>query len=161
MQTAFCTFKLNSESMSTLECSNNQHYDAFSGNSNAINDPRYVDQVERGALPPGRYYILDRQSGGRLGWLRDAIKDFSSKSDRSQWLALYRDDDEIDDYTSVSNIRRGHFRLHPVGIYGISEGCVTMASNIGFDELSAHIRSMPGDIIPGTSIRYYGILEVK
>lgn len=161
MQTAFCTFTLNSKSMSAVECSNNQRYEAFSGDASVANNPTYVNQPEIGALPQGKYYIIDRQSGGMLGWLRDPVKDFVSKSERSQWLALYRDDEQIDDYTSVSNIKRGHFRLHPVGAQGVSQGCITLTSAIGFEELRHYLRSMQGDIIPGTDIRYYGVMVVK
>lgn len=147
--------------MSTLECSNNRSYDAFSGLEHVVNDPKFVDQVEVGPLPTGNYYIISRQSGGRLGWLRDPVMDTWNRSKRSQWFALYRDDNEIDDYTSIQGIARGNFRLHPVGAEGLSEGCVTLTSATGFDELSKYLKSMPGSFIPGTDIRYYGILEVK
>lgn len=147
--------------MSTLECSNNQSYDAFSGVNDIVNNPGFVDRVDAGALPKGKYYIIDRQSGGRIGWLRDAVKDLASRTERNQWFSLYRDDDVIDDHTSVNNIQRGHFRLHPEGAMGISEGCVTLISAIGFDELKKYLKSMQGSIIPGTGIKYYGVLEVK
>lgn len=45
-----------------------------------------------------------------------------SGSDRSVWFALYRDDGNIDDWTFIDHVERGHFRLHPAGCMGISEG---------------------------------------
>lgn len=34
-----------------------------------------------------------------------------SGSDRSVWFALYRDDGNIDDWTFIDRVERGHFRL--------------------------------------------------
>ncbi|MFP3617622.1 DUF2778 domain-containing protein, partial [Paraburkholderia sp. SIMBA_050] len=66
-----------------------------------------------GPLPAGVYYIVDRQSGGRMGWLNDFRSDLLAGTHRADWFALYRNDGVIDDWTSLNGIRRGHFRLHP------------------------------------------------
>ncbi len=49
------------------------------------------------------------------------IYDLISDSNRSQWFALYAKD-TLSDFTLVKKIRRGNFRLHPIGRVGLSEG---------------------------------------
>jgi len=51
-----------------------------------------------------------------------------SGSDRSVWFGLFKDDGSIDDYTFIGEVERGHFRLHPAGYDGTSEGCITFPS---------------------------------
>lgn len=157
----YCTYVLNGEPLSRLVC-DGVAYDAFSGDvaGNYVNDKRYQAVPEKGPLPLGRYYILDRESGGRIGWLKQPLKDLIARTDRSEWLSLYRDDDVIDDQTSVNNIVRGAFRIHPVGPMGVSQGCVTLTSKLAFDSLRKYIHDRNGEVLPGTEIRHYGILEV-
>ncbi|PBQ11190.1 DUF2778 domain-containing protein [Pseudomonas syringae pv. syringae] len=157
---AYCTFELTGQPMSQLKCSNHESYEAFSGLTGFANDPAAVGDLKQGPLPPGRYYILDRESGGRMGWLREPVSDLFARTDRSHWFSLYRDDGSIDDETVVSNVTRGNFRLHPIGPLGLSEGCVTMTSQLGFDQLSIYLRNMDGDRIPGSEKKYYGVLDV-
>ncbi|MGN2434929.1 DUF2778 domain-containing protein [Pseudomonas syringae] len=157
---AHCTFELTGQPMSLLKCSNNESYEAFSGITGYTNNPAEVSNAKLGPLPPGRYYILNRESGGTLGWLRDPITDMVARTDRSDWFSLYRDDGEIDDRTIINNVVRQSFRLHPVGRSGFSEGCVTMTSGLGFEQLSVYLRNMEGDIIPGSGKKYFGILDV-
>ena len=111
-------------------------------------------------MPLGRYYILDRESGGMLGWIRQPVKDVFAGTDRSEWFSLYRDDGEVDDQTAINNIQRSAFRIHPVGPQGISQGCVTMTSKLAFDELRRSLRNLPGEILPSTGIKYFGVLDV-
>ncbi|WP_122253340.1 DUF2778 domain-containing protein [Pseudomonas savastanoi] len=157
---AYCTFELTGHATSQLKCSNNESYDAFSGRTGYANNPAEVSNSENGPLPPGRYFILDRESGGRFGWLRDPITDFYARTDRSSWFSLYRDDGLTDDETLIDDVTRGNFRLHPVGPLGLSEGCVTLMSKNGFDQLSVYLRNMDGDRLPGSGQKYYGILDV-
>ncbi|MGV8917176.1 MAG: tlde1 domain-containing protein [Pseudomonas sp.] len=82
-------------------------------------------------------------------------------NEKNHWFALYRDDDVIDDHTSINNIKRGHFRLHPIGSACISQGCITLISKIGFDELKAVLRQSSAQVITGTGILYYGVIEVR
>ncbi|GBH10777.1 DUF2778 domain-containing protein [Pseudomonas syringae] len=157
---AHCTFELTGQPISILKCINHENYDAFSGSSSFANNPAAVSSPDEGPLPPGRYYILDRESGGMLGWIRDPVKDFIARTDRSDWFSLYRDDGNIDDKTIIDNVVRKNFRLHPIGVAGLSEGCVTMPSRIAFEQLSSYLRNMDGGSIPGSGQKYYGILDV-
>ena len=62
-----CNMTLNSKTFTVLECRGAGSFPVFSGNDNLAD----VAMADIGPLPPGRYYIVDRQSGGRLGYLRD------------------------------------------------------------------------------------------
>jgi len=156
----YCTYVLNGEPLSRLVC-DGVSYDAFSGDAASyVNDVRYQDVPDLGPLPLGRYYILDRESGGLTGWLRDPIQDYFAGTDKSEWLSLYRDDDLVDDNTIINNTQRGAFRIHPIGPRGISQGCVTLFSPLAFVVLRQYIRNRRGETLPGKSIKYYGILDV-
>ncbi|WP_353939176.1 DUF2778 domain-containing protein [uncultured Agrobacterium sp.] len=158
---SFCTYKLNSEPLSLLNCPGLGAFEAFSGMPNDRNDPSKIAEKESGPLPPGRYYIVDRQSGGRLGWLYDILRSYGYGTDRSHWFALYRDDGKIDDETFVSAVRRGAFRLHPIGPMGRSECCITIGSPAAFERLSNFLRDKGATLpVPGTSMKAYGIVEV-
>ncbi len=145
------TFVLNSDTVSRLDCSCGLSFVAFSGVAKARNDPAKVDQENVGPIPPGRYFIVDRRSGGRLGWLRDW------GSGKSEWFALYRDDGVIDDETIINGVSRGDFRLHPGTI---SRGCVTLRSKKDFEKLRRLLLKTKTQKIPGTSITYYGTITV-
>jgi len=156
----YCTYVLNGEPLSRLVC-DGVSYDAFSGDASSyVNDVRYQDVPKRGPLPLGRYYILDRESGGTFGWIEQPLRDYFAKTNRSEWLSLYRDDGIVDDQTSINNIQRGAFRIHPVGPRGVSEGCVTLTSKLAFEHLRLYIRNRQGTVIPGRRIRHYGFLDV-
>jgi len=157
---AYCTYDLNGKPTSQLVC-DGVTYEAFSGNMAAyVNKARYQHVKDSGPLPLGKYYILDRETGGRLGWLREPVQDFLAATDRNEWFSLYRDDDVIDDQTTINNISRGAFRIHPVGPRGISQGCVTLTSQLAFDGLKRYLRNKAGAILHGKEIRYYGVLYV-
>ncbi|AMP40290.1 DUF2778 domain-containing protein [Ralstonia solanacearum] len=160
MPTASCTFTLNGQVTSTLTC-DGRTYAAFSGNKGHENKPGDTGIAGQGPLPTGRYYIVDRESGGRLGPLMDSIRSAVSSSNHAEWFALYRDDGVIDDWTFVNSVRRGNFRLHPIGPRGISEGCVTLVSKQQFATLRTYLKSRSGGVVPGTSTKHYGVLEVK
>lgn len=72
-----------------------------------------------GPIPPGKYWIVDRGSGGFLSSIKAHVQDQWNKIrsgaefGRDEWFALYRDD-------------WGLFRLHPGTV---SEGCITIAHN--------------------------------
>ncbi|MBT0961015.1 DUF2778 domain-containing protein [Denitromonas sp. IR12] len=108
-----------------------------------------------GPIPPGTYFILDRQSGGLLGAFRDLF------SDRKMWFALYANDGRIDDETYCDAVKRGQFRLHPKGPLGISEGCITVDSASGFQHLQALIRGSVPVPVPGTLLKAYGKVVVS
>lgn len=156
----YCTYVLNGEPLSRLVC-DGVSYDAFSGNASSyVNDVRYQNVPKLGPLPLGKYYILDRESGGYMGRIRQPVSDLIAETDRSEWLSLYRDDGIIDDQTSINNIQRSAFRIHPIGPKGISEGCITLFSPLAFESLRHYIRNRQGETLPGRKIKYYGIVEV-
>ncbi|WP_367949018.1 tlde1 domain-containing protein [Paraburkholderia sp. NMBU_R16] len=69
-----CTFLLNNQPLTSLSCSGVGTFAAFSGMPADRNNPAAEGNAESGPLPRGRYYILDRQSGGHLGWLYDFLR---------------------------------------------------------------------------------------
>ena len=155
-----CSFTLNKKASSILLAPGIGSFPAFSGSGKWRNDPDGVGVARIGPLPTGTYYIVDRQSGGKLGWLRDAIKDTWSGIDHSSWFALMRDDGRLDDETFVGKVRRGEFRLHPVGPMGISEGCITLNRLDDFTRLAAALRGGKKVAIPKGGGLAYGTVEV-
>lgn len=123
-----CAFVLNDKPMSTFTL-NGTGYDAFSGLNEKVNKRASVCEASEGAIPLGTYYIVDRQSGGRLGWIRDAI------SGKDEWFALYAKDEAVDDVAFCNKVRRGEFRLHPKVGMGISKGCITIDKVSDFDAI--------------------------
>nr|WP_307734724.1 DUF2778 domain-containing protein [Massilia oculi] len=117
--------------------------------------PRVACHVDAGPIPLGAYYILDRQSGGLLGPLRDLF------NDKSQWFALYAADGKVDDETFCNKVKRGSFRLHPKGRVGISQGCITLNKLADFNTLRAFLKGSSPLVVPGTSLKAYGRVTVK
>jgi len=150
---ADCSFVLNRQQHSQLMTVVGR-FAAFSGFGPHRNNPDSVAQANAGPLPTGTYHIVDRKSGGRLGAIRDWALD------RDEWFALYKDDGSIDDQTFVMGVRRGMFRLHPLGPRRMSSGCVVLAHEVEFDRLRAFLlKSAPA--YAGTSgMRSYGTLMV-
>ena len=108
-----------------------------------------------GPIPPGNYYVLDRQSGGLLGPLRNMF------NDRSDWFALYAIDEKIDDEALCENVKRGRFRLHPKGAMGISQGCITINDRADYQMLRAVLKRTSPVYVPGTKILAYGRVAVR
>ncbi len=99
-----CNFILNDQPMSnfSIEMSGRQvSFPAYSGFGPHVN--RRVDACLKGVgpIPTGAYYILNREAGGRLGWLRNLY------NDKSDWLSLYAIDNQIDDQTWCDAVERG------------------------------------------------------
>lgn len=149
-----CTFKLNNQPMSKLTCGSTS-FPAFSGTEAHRNKRISMCIPNKGPIPTGTYYIIDRQSGGLLGPLREL---FSSKD---QWLALYAIDKKIDDSTFCQKVKRGQFRIHPKGALGISEGCITFEKMSDFNFFKSIIKETKKCKIPGTEIEAYGKLTVQ
>lgn len=156
-----CTFLLNNQPMSTLICPGFGSMAAFSGKPSYVDNPAATAVQDAGPLPKGTYYIVSRQSGGRLGWLWDWLKDHGSHVHHDDWFSLYRNDNVIDDYAIVNGVRRGNFRLHPNGRFGVSEGCITLASTSQFYKLRDFLLAQETKVIPGTTVKYYGTVEVR
>ncbi len=104
---ASCTFVLNGRPISTLSCVGAGPVSAFNGMPNDRNQPEAIAKPKSGPLPQGLYYVVDRQSGGRLGWLYDFVHANLYETNRDRWFALYRADGTIDDWTTVNGVRRG------------------------------------------------------
>lgn len=149
-----CTFSLNGLPMSELKCGA-RSYPAFSGLGPFVNKRSHACLASFGPIPPGAYYIIDRQSGGILSAIRD------SYNHRGDWFSLYADDGKIDDKTFCAQVERGQFRLHPKGSAGISQGCIVIDSVSRFYELRAFLKSTAKQKIRGTEMMSYGRLIVK
>lgn len=158
---AQCIFTLNRQSVSALYCVGLGGMAAFSGKPGYVDSPDAEAVPDAGPIPKGTYYIIARQSGGRLGWLWDWVKDHASHVHHDNWFALYRNDRIVSDYMFINGVRRGNFRLHPNGRFGISEGCITLLSPTQFDRLRTWLLSQHTKIIPGTTIPYYGTVTVR
>ncbi|WGS52993.1 DUF2778 domain-containing protein [Paraburkholderia sp. D15] len=156
-----CSFRLNGQRMSVLLCPGLGGIAAFSGDGIYVDDPSATAKKDEGPLPAGTYFIVDRESGGRLGWLRDTIANTFTHTSRSGWFALYRNDGLIDDYTYINGVLRGEFRLHPAGRTNQSKGCITVHNRFQFEKLRTFLKSQPRAVIPGTNISYYGTVNVR
>lgn len=149
-----CSFELNGKPMSMVKVYARQ-FPAFSGLGAHANRRELACHAGVGPIPPGLYYIIDRQSGGMLGSLRDLF------SNKSNWFALYAADGKIDDETFCNKVKRGSFRLHPKGSLGISQGCITIDSRADFNNLRAHLKASSQITIPGSALMAYGQMTVK
>ncbi len=149
-----CTFELNGKPMSAFKIGASS-FPAFSGDGGHVN--RRVSACIRsyGPIPPGEYFILDRESGGRIGWLRDLF------SGRTDWFALYANDEKIDDETWCEEVKRGRFRLHPKGPRGVSNGCIVIDNGTNFLFIRSILRSQTPINIEGTDIQAWAKVIVK
>lgn len=116
-----CTFLLNSKESSHLYCSGFGSVKAFSGTERGRDNPYATALPDVGPLPVGTYYLVDRRSGGTLGWLHDWIDAHGyGTTDRTTWFTLWNPDGG--DTTMINGIKRGEFRLHPMGPLRLSHG---------------------------------------
>jgi hypothetical protein len=111
---AKCTYFLNDRQISMLTC-DGKAYAAFSGDKGHENKASDVGLKDLGPIPKGTYYIIDRQSGGRMGWLWDPVKDMYSRSKHAEWFALHPAQRPNDDWIIVDGVKRTSLRLHPIG----------------------------------------------
>jgi hypothetical protein len=147
--------------MSLLHCAGVGDFAAFSGNDKGKNNPAAVAIPQTGPLPPGRYYIVDRGSGGLFTYIIDFFADVINRTERQKWFALYREDGNADDWTFINGVKRGLFRLHPSGASNLSEGCITLADVAAFYRLRGHLLRTPVIAIPGGKGFAYGTIEVR
>ena len=148
-----CTFLLNDQPMSALKMGAFS-FPAFSGLGTNVNKRASACLAGMGPIPPGAYYILDRESGGRLGAIKDRL------TGRNEWFALYATDGNVDDSMFCNGVARGNFRLHPKGATGRSEGCVTLAEQADFNHLRTILRSASPVPVPGGKYAAYGVVGV-
>lgn len=78
---------------------------------------------------------------------------------KAEWFALYRDDGKLDDYTRISGVRRGNFRLHPSGPAGVSLGCITLQHRTDFLAIRQALLTTPQVKLSG-GLMSYGTIEV-
>lgn len=154
-----CYFHLNGGKYATLSVPGVVFFPAFSGNGNATNRPESASLPDIGPLPPGRYFILLRGLGGWYTQTKDSVNAFFTGSNRSEWFALYRDDGLINDETFVNGIRRGEFRLHPIGPSGLSKGCITLYSQSDFKVLASALLRTGGQQL-GNYMIAHGVVQV-
>ncbi|MEX0731439.1 MAG: DUF2778 domain-containing protein [Aquisalimonadaceae bacterium] len=148
------TFKLNDEPMSAF-VGGASAFPAFSGLGDHVNRRLAACLPSKGPIPPGTYYIFDRESGGRLSWWRDLF------SGRSNWFALYADDGKVDDNTWCEQVKRGQFRLHPKGRSGISQGCIVIDNPRDYQFLGAILRNSQQAVVEGIGLKAWGKVSVK
>lgn len=149
-----CTFELNGTPMSRFKIGATS-FPAFSGRGQHINRRVSACVPNQGPIPPGEYFILDRESGGRLGWLYDLF------NGRTDWFALYANDGKIDDEAWCEQVKRGRFRLHPKGPRGVSEGCIMIDQSSDFQLLSTILRCQTRISIKGTDIASWAKVVVR
>jgi hypothetical protein len=154
-----CTFELNDKPLTKLKIGAIS-IPAFSRMDEYVNKRSGACVRNRGAIPPGRYYIFDRQSGGRLGAITDWIGNHLRGNGINEWYALYAIDGKIDDITICDGVQRGAFRLHPKGL-GISQGCIAIESLSDWHHIRAIFGSTPRNPVKGTSLSAYGVLTVQ
>jgi len=147
-------FRLNNQSVSALT-HRTISFPAFSGLAEHVNRQISACIPNKGPIPPGEYYIFNRQSGGTLGWFRDLF------NGRRDWFALYANDGVIDDETWCEQVKRGQFRLHPKGPSGISHGCIVLKNSADFQQLSHRLRTEEGYRVEGIDLLAWGKVVVK
>lgn len=156
---AMWSFRLNGSYVSYLQCHPVGRIPAFSGSGSARNDFKSTNKEGVGPLPLGIYYIVDRQSGGKLGWLKDTTYPAYSGVDRTKWFALWNS--VSGDSVTIKGVKRQNFRLHPAGFWGISEGCITITNGYDFEQIERYLRSRSPDLpVPGQVMLAHGFIEV-
>lgn len=158
-------FFVNNQPLAPLSMFGVGTFMAFSGNDIYRNRGGCTAVINDGPIPPGKYWIVDRPTGGLRSkaeaWAKDAINSvLGTPSHRDEWFALYRDDGKIDDYTWVNGVQRGQFRLHPAGGRGVSLGCITVASYADFQSIRRAL--LHTTVIPAgnSGLKAFGWIEV-
>ncbi|ELQ6020211.1 DUF2778 domain-containing protein [Cronobacter turicensis] len=160
----FGKFTINNADFSPLLMYGVGTFMAFSGDAKYRNRGGCIALPDKGPLPPGRYLIVDRPAGGTGSRMRtSAIDSWNSvsgaPSDHTQWFALDRADGQLDDYTWINHVKRGNFRLHPVGGQGLSLGCITLQHSSDFAVLRNALLAT-NKVVLGKGIVTYGEIEV-
>ncbi|ELY6212396.1 DUF2778 domain-containing protein [Cronobacter dublinensis] len=160
----FGKFTINNADFSPLLIYGVGTFMAFSGDSTYRNCGGCVALPDKGPLPPGRYLIVDRPQGGAGSRIRTQVIDAWNSvagvpSDHTQWFALYRADGLLDDYTWINEVKRGNFRLHPVGGQGLSLGCITLQHSSDFALIRDALLAT-NKVVMGKGILTYGEIEV-
>lgn len=139
-------------------------FDVLSGMDIYINNPDCSD-IEKAAIPPGTYWIVDRPEGSFANQVRAEALDLIHlyKNHHSQWFGLYSSQ-TMDDFVYVNGARRGNFRLHPLNTdgSGISWGCVTLYNASEFQILREALLRVKKVRVPGgKGLMAYGRIDVR
>lgn len=153
-------FTLNGLPSSILSVAGVGNFPAFSGKKFGRNNVTMASREKIGPIPPGRYFIVGRESGGRLGAIRHFYLNNIYGTDRDSWFALYKEDLQIDDTVFIEGLKRGEFRLHPIGPAGLSEGCITLCQPSDFEYLRNALLNTTMIQVPCSSFRAYGTITV-
>ena len=158
-------FLVNNAPLSPLTIFGIGTFNAYSGNDIYRGRGGCTAIPDNGPIPAGKYWIVDRPTGGVRSRAIAAAKDVwntvnGSPTRHNEWFALYRDDGNIDDLTWINGVKRGQFRLHPAGGRGVSLGCITLPSYSDFEKIRRallHTITVPAR---NSGLRAYGTIEV-
>lgn len=158
-------FVVNNKPLSPLFIFGVGAFMAFSGDQIYRNRGGCTAIKDKGPIPAGRYWIVDRPPGGIRSRMRAWAKDVAnsligSPTNHDEWFALYRDDGKVDDYTWVNEVERGNFRLHPMGGEGVSFGCITIRSRADFQTIRQALLHTDTMNVHNTGLQAYGTIEV-
>ncbi|WP_413185118.1 DUF2778 domain-containing protein [Paraburkholderia sacchari] len=158
-------FVANNTPMSTLVMFGVGIFPAFSGDDVYRNRGGCTMIANKGPLPSGKYWIVNRPRGGfgsqTEAWIKDTWNTvMGAPTNHAEWFALYRDDGLIDDWTWINGIKRGNFRLHPSGGGGNSFGCITLQSLADFRRLRQALLHTPTIAAGNSGLHAYGWIEV-
>ncbi|WP_081062057.1 DUF2778 domain-containing protein [Burkholderia territorii] len=158
-------FLVNNDFLSPLTIDGLGTFDAFSGNGIYRNRGGCTAVPDNGPIPAGKYWIVDRPTGGvgSRAWtsIKDAYNALKGRpSYHSEWFALYRSDRLIDDFTWINGLQRGQFRLHPTGGDGISLGCITLPSRTEFLRIRTALLTTDKIAAGNSGLDAYGTIEV-
>ncbi|WP_194164682.1 hemagglutinin repeat-containing protein [Microvirga thermotolerans] len=154
-------YELNGKERSELVCldcgpgGTRVTYPAFSGQGDAINDPTRVNVPFVGAVPPGAYYLVARESGGTLGWLKDAFRSLGG-NDKNNWFTLVSAE-TLSGRVPVGDVTRDSIRLHPGSV---SEGCITLCYMADFTQLRQQLLGGQPNFAPGSDKQVFGTIIV-
>lgn len=144
-----------------LYCEGVGYFSVFTG-LGRFKDSLEFSKYKNGPIPLGKYWILKKPTGGVKSQLRSLGKAISTGNNYSEWLALYKQDGKLDDYTFVEAVERGNFRMHPLRPNGSgdSDGCITFYSRVDFDIVRRALLKTSKKAIPGSNLLAYGELNV-
>lgn len=157
-------FLLNGADVAPLSFPGVGTFMAFSGNGAYKNRGNCGKFADNGPIPVGRYWIVDRGSGGgvskSIAFIKDSYNKIHSGAEfsRSEWFALYPDGWNIGDSMWIEDVKRQHFRLHP-GV--LSDGCITLVNNSEYRTLRNALLNTTQIPVPCMKdLMAYGMIEV-
>jgi hypothetical protein len=158
-------FLVNNAPLSPLTIFGVGTFMAYSGNNQYRNRGGCTWVKDNGPIPAGKYWIVERPSGGAgsrtLAWFKDEWNSYrGAPTNHAEWFALFHDGDVISDWTPVKGGRRGQFRLHPAGGEGLSLGCITLPSRTDFLRIRSALLHTPTIPARNSGLNAYGTIEV-